>query len=332
MNRFQSVSLRRPVLPKHSPFPLSPALLPGLCAAVLGAWVAAPSQALGCACGCGVFDVGTSSMFPTEQGGMVFVEYDYQDQNRNWSNGSRAVPDNNSDKEIETHFVTVGFQYLFNQSWGVQVEAPYVYRSFTTQPADPPPTKLSWGDLGDLRIKGIYTGFSPDLSTGVTFGFKLPTGNYTWNDAAGDVDRDTEIGSGSTDLLLGAFHRHNLFGGSFVGFVQGQADLPLLTRDQYRPGFEIDASAGLYYRGWSLGGVSLRPVAQVVGSERTHDCGANASPQDSGYQRVLLAPGFEVDAHPLRVFADVGFPVYQHVTGNQLVAPTLFKLVASYMF
>jgi hypothetical protein len=50
---------------------------------------------------------------------------------------------------------------------------------------------------------GMYTGFFSDLSTGVMFGLKFPSGVYT---AAG-LDRDTQIGTGSTDLILGAFHR-----------------------------------------------------------------------------------------------------------------------------
>ena len=84
-------------------------------AVLLFAMLAAPSVGWACACGCGVFDVGTSSMFPEGPGGMAFVEYDYQDQNRNWSGDSKAAAANNDDKEIRTHFVTAGLQYLFNQ-------------------------------------------------------------------------------------------------------------------------------------------------------------------------------------------------------------------------
>ena len=54
-------------------------------------------------------------MFPSDQGGMVFLQYGYQDQNRNWSGTSQAPVDNNDDKEIQTHFVTFGLQYMFNQ-------------------------------------------------------------------------------------------------------------------------------------------------------------------------------------------------------------------------
>src|SRR5208282_1300932 len=82
----------------------------------------APSMVYACACGCGVFDVATSSMLPNGTGGMAFLQYDYQDQNHNWSGTSQAPAANNSDKEIETDFITIGLQYMFNSSWGVQVE------------------------------------------------------------------------------------------------------------------------------------------------------------------------------------------------------------------
>ena len=78
----------------------------------------APGMVHACACGCGVFDVATSSMFPNGQGGMAFLQYDYQDQNRNWSGNSKAPAANNDDKEIETHFITLGVQYMFNDQLG----------------------------------------------------------------------------------------------------------------------------------------------------------------------------------------------------------------------
>ena len=83
------------------------------------AGIIAPGVVHACACGCSVFDVGTSSMFPNGQGGMAFLQYDYQDQNRNWSGSSQAPAANNDDQEIRSDFVTVGLQYMFNSSWGV---------------------------------------------------------------------------------------------------------------------------------------------------------------------------------------------------------------------
>jgi len=299
----------------------------GLLAAAL-----APGVARGCACGCGVFDVGTSSMFPTTQGGMVFLNYDYQDQNRNWSGAAPAPAANNDDKEIETHFVTLGLQYLFNYSWGIQAEVPYDYRSFHVKDDAGNIVTRNWNQLGDIRIRGIYTGFSPDLSAGVTFGVKLPTGSYTFDPEV--VDRDTQLGTGSTDLLLGGFYRNNLTKDfKWNWFAQAELDVPVLTQDQYRPGVELDAAAGIYYRGLSLGRVSISPIAQTIFSERTSDSGANAAhPVASGYQRILLSPGIELDMHPVKLYADAEFPVYQNFTGNQLAAPVLFKVSVSFMF
>jgi hypothetical protein len=295
------------------------------------AGILAPSVVHACACGCGVFDVGTSSMFPNGQGGMAFLQYDYQDQNRNWSGSSQASAANNNDKEIRTDFVTAGLQYMFNSSWGLQVEVPFDYRYFKTKNDMGNIVSTSWGSLGDIRVEGIYTGFMADLSAGVTFGVKLPTGNDNYNPAI--VDRDTQIGTGSTDILLGGFYRDNLTKDDWWDwFAQFQLDVPVLIQDQYRPGVELDTAAGIDYKGWSLGRVKISPVGQVIFSERTSDSGAAANSDNSGYQRILLSPGVEFHIHPVKLYADVELPVYQHVTGNQVVAPVLFKVSLSFMF
>jgi len=77
-----------------------------------------PSVGRACACGCDVFDVGTSSMFPKELGAMAFLSYDYQDQDRNWSGTSQAPAADNDDKDLQTQFLTFGLQYMFSPSWG----------------------------------------------------------------------------------------------------------------------------------------------------------------------------------------------------------------------
>jgi hypothetical protein len=45
-------------------------------------------------------------MLPQGQGGVLFAEYDYMDQNMNWSNGRPAPAANNGDKDIRTDFTT----------------------------------------------------------------------------------------------------------------------------------------------------------------------------------------------------------------------------------
>jgi hypothetical protein len=291
----------------------------------------APGIVHACACGCSVFDVATSSMFPEGTGGTAFLQFDYQDQNHNWNGTSQAPNANNDDKEIKTYFTTLGFQYMFNSSWGVEAEVPYDFRTFKTDNGGGDIVTRNWNQLGDIRVQGIYTGFFADQSAGVTFGVKLPTGSYTFDSDI--VDRDTQLGTGSTDILLGGFYRGNLDRDQkWDWFAQGLLDVPTLIQDQYRPGVELDTAAGIDYKGFSIGRMRISPVAQAIFSYRSSDSGDAADPDNSGYERLMLSPGIEFHIHPVKIYADVEVPVFQNFTGNQVAAPVLFKVSMSYMF
>lgn len=307
--------------------PLALTLSLAAAATLLGA---GSRPALACACGCGVFDVGTSAMFPSDSGGTAFLEYDYMDQDHNWSGTSGAPSSNNDDKKIRTSFVTAGLQYMFNRSWGMEAEIPYWQREFKTTEDDGAIDDFNHGALGDIRLRGVYTGFSPDMSTGLTFGLRLPTGDWTYP----NFDRDTEIGTGSTDVLLGAFHRDNLTqDGVWTWFVQGSLDQPVLIQGGYRPGSEVDAAAGIYYEGWSLGSIArIAPLVQLIDGYRVRDRGPAADPVNTGYERLYMSPGVEIDLNDVRLYGDIELPVYTQVNGNQLVAPVLFKMIVSYSF
>jgi hypothetical protein len=294
-----------------------------------------PNFCRACACGCGVFDVGTSTMLPIGTGGLAYLQYDYQDQVINWNGHSRAPAAENSDKKIETSFYTPGIQYMFNRSWGIQAELPIAHRFFeTTNDAGTGLAHTTWNTIGDLRIEGLYTGFFEDQSAGVNLGLKLPTGDYTHVGA----DRDTQIGSGSTDLLIGGFFRHSLYQPAHLDwYAQVEFDIPFLYRStadgSYRPGAEVDGAAGVYYTGLHLYKLNITPIAQVIASVRRQDSGsAAADPIGSGYQRILLSPGVEFDFHPFMVYADVELPVYQNTNGDQLTGSFLVKASISYRF
>ncbi len=289
-----------------------------------------------CACGCGIYEVGTSSMIPTDSGIMTFLDYDYQDQSHNWSGTSEAPAADNGDKDIRTSWYTLGYQDMVNRTWGIRLELPYEERHFVTMggATGNDLVTLNFRGIGDIRIEGIYTGFSSDLSQGLTFGLKLPTGSYATNDAFQDIDRDSQIGSGSTDILFGGFDRFALGTSSnWSGFSQALLDVPVLSQVQYRPGTEFDAAVGAYYDGLRIGRLKISPIGQIKLSVRTRDTGANsADPVASGFVRVLAAPGIEFDLHPIKVYTDVELPLYYHFTGDQLVAKTLFRLSVSCMF
>jgi hypothetical protein len=289
-----------------------------------------PAAAFACACGCGVFSVGTSSLFPGGSGASAYLEYDYLNQTENWNGTSSAPASQNEDRNIRTGFYTVGGRYMFNRDWGISVQVPYWNRLFVTELDNGSIGGFHHDALGDIRVLGMYTGLSDDMSSGLMFGVKLPTGDYTYP----NFDRDTAIGTGSTDLILGAYHQSMLGAdGTWNWFVQGQWERAVATRDSYRPGDELDAAAGVYYNGWTFGATSqIAPVLQLIVSDRLHDSGVNADPANSGYQRLLAAPGIEYDSGNFRIYADIEVPVYQNTHGNQLVAPRAYKLIMAYSF
>ena len=168
------------------------------------------TAARACACGCSVFDVGGLDL-PQEQdhGGRVFFEFWGTDQTQNYVGSSKAPAAINLDKQLNTQWYNAGFSYNFNRDWGVMLRIPTANRTLTTDTgAYAGITSFNSKDVADIEIMGIYTGFFKDMSTGIIFGVKLPTGTFQ----APGMDRDNQIGTGSTDLLLGAFHRGLLSG------------------------------------------------------------------------------------------------------------------------
>jgi len=291
--------------------------------------ILAPRCAQACACGCGVFEVGSGLMFPLNLGGFAFFEYDYMNQNQNWSGTSKAPAANNDDKQIKTNFYNANFQYMFNRKWGVMVNVPYWNRFFETDDGGDL-ASYHYSSLGDMRVTGVYSGFSEDMSTGITFGFKLPTGDYTYP----GPDRDNQIGTGSTNTLLGAYHQGHLTkDNNWAWFAQGLWDNAITSRNGYRPGDELDIATGLYFNGGDLGGGSqIVPILTVLFSERWRDSGEEADPDNTGFTRVLVAPGIQFSVSRVQIYAQVGFPVYQRMNGNQLVAPQLYKFSVGYSF
>ena len=209
---------------------------------------------------------------------------------------------------------------------------------------------------------GMYTGFFKDMSTGIIFGLKLPTGTFT----APGFDRDTQIGTGSTDLLLGAFHRGLLTGdNAWQYFSQIMWRQPFLYQVAADPQGFFDGNPGVvqtYFPGMQVDGAGRHRLQQSCttcsastrsrrsrrSSSRTatHDSGTGSDPYNSGFDRVMLSPGVEftkvvdeANNRVVKLYADVEVPVYYRAnaannagTEGQLVAPYLIKVVASYNF
>jgi len=283
-----------------------------------------PSAAQACACGCAIFDVGTSSLLPNGPGATVFLEYDFLNQTTNWSGGSAAPGANNDDKKIRSDFFVAGAQYMFNNDWGVMAEVPVTHRGFLTADSGTP-EEFDHTAFGDVRLMVNYTGISSDMSSGLIAGVKLPTGDSTY----ANFDSDVEIGSGSTDILLGAYHTGAITAtGDWNYYSQIMWQHEMSTQHHYTPGSELNGAVGVSYQGWTVGTAQISPVFQVIASYRGRD-GGIGDPANTGYTRLLLSPGVRADFGTWKLYSDIEVPVAQTVNGNQLVAPVAVKFIVS---
>ena len=321
-------------------------------AALAAAALLTSSSALACACGCGVFDVGAASIMPntSDSGLSVWFRFNTMDQNKNWENGSSAPASDNPDKRIQTDFYTIGGEYRITHKWTVMAELPIISRALTT--TDDGTVFGAAGSvytghltsLGDLQVTALYTGLSADMSTGIGFGLKLPTGDSTGPNcplSGAEFDRDTLPGTGSTDAIFTAYHVGYLDSeGRLSWFSQARYQIAFATRDHYRPGNELDASLGASYDLGAAGPITkVAPVLSLINSLRAHDTGDNASSLNTGYERLLIAPGINLRAGKVRLYADIELPIYQHANSDvvpgasgQLVAAHLFNATLSYDF
>lgn len=270
------------------------------------------TAALACSCGSSILGVGLgSSLLPTKKGGLVSLQYDDVDQT------------SSSIHKKDTQFYTLNGQYLFNRKWGVAASVPYVHRKeYRTSNGS-----NSNSSIGDVQIRGIYSGLSKDMSSGLTFGLKLPTGATKQN----NFDRDTQIGTGSYDLILGAYN-FGQFKGSNLGWI-AQANLQkvLVVNKSYRTGDELSASLGGFYdMGKILSFSRVAPMFQISGTTKKEDNGYNSSNVES-YRRIFVGPAIDVTIDDFKIYTDVQFPIYSH-NGGQLRVDKIFRFIIGRSF
>ncbi len=200
-------------------------------------------------------------------GWRVSLEYDYinQDELRSGTHAVSGVPDGNElEHDTLNRYVTAGVNYAPNSSWNVTLLVPYVIRDHSTygtyDPTQPLP-QLSTShssSLGDVRVIGAYQGFLPSRELGLQLGVKVPSGRYgtaldfdSGPSAGTPVDASLQPGSGSTDIILGAYYHHpvslnfDLFGSvQFQSAVRHHMDQP---GNDYRPGNSTTGIIGVRY-------------------------------------------------------------------------------------
>ena len=190
--------------------------------AILALIYATPSLACS-SCGCTLNSDWTIQGIASGKGTRFDIRFDYFKQNdyrsesKSISRSDIAATGAEVQDSTTNRNLTLGLDHGYNQDWAVNVQLPVLSRSHGTYGdggaypnLDNYDTASSKG-IGDIRVTGRYQGLTADHSTGFTFGLKLPTGetNDTFKNGKA-LDRGLELGTGTTDLLLGAYHFGNI--------------------------------------------------------------------------------------------------------------------------
>ena len=309
----------------------------------------APASSWACAaCGC-TLNTDAALGYSALPGWRLSLEYDYihQDQLRSGTGAVSGVPDGSElERETLNRYVTVGIDYSPSPDWNIALRVPFVIRTHTTygeydsgEPL-PPPSGSRSSSIGDLKLVGAYQGFLPNHNLGVQLGFKLPTGQYgasvRFNDgpAAGTpLDASLQPGTGSTDILLGAYY-YQPVGENFEAFANIQFQSALTTKqDQpgydFRPGNATTLSVGMRYEAqpkWA-------PQLQVNLTHKGVDQGALADITDTAGYVAYISPGLTANvAGDLKVYGFAQIPVYSDLVGYQVFPHYTVSVGVSYAF
>jgi len=288
---------------------------------------AAPmAQACG-ACGCTLNSDWASQGYSVQPGFRLDLRYDYfnQDQLRTGTSSvDRGIFSYPNGQEIQqktlNRNVTLTLDYTPSPDWGVTLVLPTYNRYHATIAAGDTEPSFSQGNgLGDVRVLGRYQGFSDEHSFGVQFGLKLPTGNtqQTFNAGAQSgmpVDAGLQLGTGTTDLLLGCYAFGDL-APDWDCFGQVLVQKPTAEKNGFKPGDGVNATFGVRYSGFQ----GVTPHLQLNVRAEGRESGANADVANSGATLAYLSPGLTFNVRPgFQVYAFAQVPLAQRVNGLQL--------------
>lgn len=263
-----------------------------------------------------------------DSGTRLDLRYEWvrQDQLRS---GTAKVPaagiaDTHDEVKTLNRNTILTLDHSLDPNWGISLRLPVVARKHEHIHNDPingaQPETWKFSALGDVQLLGLYRfapGHTSPTSAGLRFGVKLPTGNIAQRNADGELaERSLQPGSGSTDVMAGAFYgAPSTLGGNWFSQIQWQHAVTI--RDNYRPGDTVGLDAG-YAHALTT---SLQGLIQFNLRWKDHDSGSNAEPADSGGEYAHISPGlaFAV-SQDTRIYGFVQLPLYQSVRGTQLTA------------
>lgn len=264
------------------------------------------------------------------------LRYEFIDQSQQRRGRNEVSGEFNSDDELEKRTINrnliATLDYLVNTRWAWSFQLPLISRDHTHD-ALLEPESWQFTEIGDVRVTGRYMLNEPRRSTvnsGVKFGLKLPTGSFEITNSEGaEAERSLQPGTGTTDLLLGAFYTQPLARSQSSWFAEGLWQKPLAEHRHYLPGQRFTIDLGVRH---TLND-RLRVLLQLNGLWRGREQGEAANPTDSGGTFVYLSPGLSYSlAGDLEVYGFFQQPLYQRVNGVQLTADWSAAMGITYGF
>ena len=311
--------------------------------ALLAAFAGAASASCGSAF-CSInTDWGAGTTGLTE-GGSLDVRYENvkQDQPRAGSRKVAVGEIRGHHDEVRTanQNLVATYNHTWASGWGLSATLPFVDRDHFHihnhhGGAEIIPEQWNFRELGDMRVTGRYQQSLPGPDTaprtaGVSFGLKLPTGKTdVANDQGALAERGLQPGSGTTDLIFGAYYHQQLAATGAAWFAQAQVQAPLNSHDDFKPGRQLMLDLG-YAHPLSP---RLSALVQLNFVGKGRESGANGEPDDSGGRFLYLSPGLSYKfGERFLGYAYYQQPLYQYVNGVQLTTTRAFVVGVSTQF
>jgi hypothetical protein len=266
----------------------------------------------------------------TEPGARFDLRFEYIDQDQPRAGSDKVavgqIPRHHDEVRTINRNWLATYDYTFDDKWGVAATLPLIDRDHShihNHHGQKLVEQWSFARMGDLRVVGRRQWQSESRESlsldffGLNFGLKLPTGDTDVRNTDGDLaERTLQPGTGTTDLLLGAYYTRVLGSGS-SWFADLLVQQPLNSHDNFEPGLRTGIDLGFRY---GIGD-RLTLMIQLNALYKDRDKGSDAEPDDSGGKFLFASPGVSyVLAKNLQLYGFVQLPLYQYVNGVQLTA------------
>lgn len=238
------------------------------------------------------------------------------------------------DRELETLSLPQTLVYGLTEQISVVLTAPFVNKELDFTDGTNRASRKDAG-LGDVVLLGKYRLYTKDYPAATSrfssvAGTELPTGQSGDADARGKLPRDLQLGSGSTDPIMGAAYTWQSLDDEWDLNLTYQVNT---TANKFEFGDVLTYTVAYQRRIWPIqlperGLYAQWNVVLEANGQWEQQAKDHARRLDNtGGHLLLLSPGVQVATKRFVIESSIQLPVLQHLNGSQ-VEPD-FVLVAS---